>query len=86
MWVDLIINNIFDCILNIIQLTTTNFVEAVNKLKELGKGIQIWSFKISFSKKLKKAAGYRNIHYIDEILDEIEFSKGLTNTTGKNPR
>ena len=51
-----------------------DFVEVVYKLKELGKQIQIWSFKISLSKKLMKAAGYRNVHYIDKILDEIEFS------------
>ena len=50
-----------------------DFIEVVEKLRELGKKIEIWSFKISFSKKLIEVVGEENIHYIDNILDDIEF-------------
>ena len=49
-----------------------DFVEIVKKLKELRKKIDIWSFKISLSRKLIEEAGKENIHYIDDILDEIK--------------
>ena len=52
-----------------------DFVEIVKKLKELGKKIDIWSFKISLSRKLIEEAGKENIHYIDDILDVIEFKE-----------
>ena len=50
-----------------------DFVYLVEKLKEYGKKIEIWSFKKSLSKRLIDAAGKENIHYIDTILDEIEY-------------
>ena len=50
-----------------------DYIKAVEKLKELNKDFEIWSFKISMSKDLLKAAGRKNIRYIDSILDEIEF-------------
>lgn len=50
-----------------------DFVDVIRKLKELGKKIEVWSFKISLSRRLIKEAGKENIHYIDEILDDIEF-------------
>ena len=50
-----------------------DYIKAVEKLKELNKNFEIWSFKISMSRDLLKAAGRKNIRYIDTILDEIEF-------------
>ncbi len=47
-------------------------VEVVNKLKELKKGIEIWSFKESLSHALIRAAGEENVFYIDEILNKIK--------------
>lgn len=49
-----------------------DFVEAIRTLKEYKKRFEIWSFKKSLSKKLKKVVGSNNIHYIDYILDKIE--------------
>ena len=53
-----------------------DFVGLVNTLKESNKRIEIWSFKKSLAKELKDAVGARNVHYIDDILDEIEFKSG----------
>ena len=50
-----------------------DFAYLVENLKEYGKKIEIWSFKRSLSKRLIDAAGKENIHYIDTILDDIEF-------------
>ena len=50
-----------------------DFIDAVKKLKELGKKVEIWSFKISLAQKLIEEAGKENIHYIDRILNDIEF-------------
>ncbi len=50
-----------------------DYIKAVEKLEELNKKVEIWSFKIAMSKDLLEAAGRRNIRYIDSILDEIEF-------------
>lgn len=49
-----------------------DFVEAVRTLKRNKKKLEIWSFKRSLSKKLRKIAGNNNVHYIDYILDKIE--------------
>jgi len=69
--VDLALKNSYDKA--ILVSGDGDFIKAVEKLKELEKKIEIWSFKISMSKKLLKAAGRRNIRYIETILDEIEF-------------
>jgi len=50
-----------------------DFIDVVKKLKEKGITIEIWSFKISLSRKLIKEVGKENIHYIDDILDDIEY-------------
>ena len=47
-------------------------VEVVIRLKELGKGIEIWSFRESLSQALIREAGEENIYYIDDILDKIK--------------
>ena len=51
-----------------------DYIKAVEKLKELNKNFEIWSFKISMSRDLLKVAGRKSIRYIDSILDEIEFN------------
>ena len=52
-----------------------DFVDAVKRLKALKKIFEIWSFRKSLSKLLRKEAGENNIHYIDEILSEISQEK-----------
>ena len=52
-----------------------DFIEVVRKLKELKKEIEIWSFRESLSKHLKKEAGKNNIHFIEQILDQIEYKE-----------
>ncbi|MFX0105002.1 MAG: NYN domain-containing protein [Candidatus Hodarchaeota archaeon] len=51
----------------------SDFLDVVRKLKELKKEIEIWSFKKSTSRALIDEAGHNNVHYIDNILDEIRF-------------
>ncbi|UCD02352.1 MAG: NYN domain-containing protein [Promethearchaeota archaeon] len=51
----------------------SDFLDVVRKLKELKKEIEIWSFKKSISRALIDEAGQDNVHYIDNILDEIRF-------------
>ena len=50
-----------------------DLVEAVRKLRELGKKFEIWSFKKSLSRNLVTEAGEENINYIENILDSVEF-------------
>ncbi len=50
-----------------------DFVDLVDLLALNKKRIEIWSFKKSLSNKLRKAAGSKNVHYIDDILDDIEY-------------
>ena len=50
-----------------------DFVDLIELLEQDNKKIIIWSFKKSLSYKLKMAAGSDNIHYIDDILNDIEF-------------
>lgn len=52
-----------------------DFVLIIKKLKELDKKIEVWSFKKSFSRKLRREAGLGSFQYIDTILDEIEFQE-----------
>ena len=51
----------------------SDFLDVVKKLKELKKEIEIWSFQKSISRALIEEAGFENVHYIDEILDEIRY-------------
>ncbi len=51
----------------------SDFLDVVRKLKELKKEIEIWSFKKSISRSLIEEAGSNNIHYLDDILDDIKF-------------
>ncbi len=50
----------------------SDFLDVVRKLKELKKEIEIWSFKKSISRLLINEAGKENVHYIDNILEEIK--------------
>jgi hypothetical protein len=43
------------------------------KLKMMEKEIEIWGFYRSISNRLIKEAGKENVHYIDEILNEIKY-------------
>ncbi len=54
-----------------------DFVDLVGLLAKDNKKIEIWSFKKSLSYKLKKAAGSENVHYIDDILDDIEYKPDI---------
>jgi len=49
------------------------FVKAVDYLKSLEKVVEVWSFKRSLSRYLIEAVGEENVHYIDDILEEIRF-------------
>jgi len=51
----------------------SDFLDAVRKLNELNKEIEIWSFKKSISRALIDEAGHENVYYIDNILDEIKY-------------
>ena len=48
-----------------------DFVDAVKRLKILKKRFEVWSFRKSLSKLLRKEAGKENIRYIDDILNEV---------------
>ena len=50
-----------------------DFLDAIMKLKMMGKEIEIWGFYRSISNRLIKEAGKENVHYIDEILNEIKY-------------
>lgn len=49
-----------------------DFIEAVRTLKQNKKQLEVWSFRRSLSRKLRKAAGNNNVHYIDYILNDIK--------------
>jgi uncharacterized LabA/DUF88 family protein len=49
-----------------------DFVDAVCKLQQIGKHIEIWSFRGSLSQNLKEKAGKEHIHYLDEIIEKIK--------------
>ncbi|MFX1329776.1 MAG: NYN domain-containing protein [Promethearchaeota archaeon] len=51
----------------------SDFLDVVIKLKELQKEIEIWSFKKSISRALIDEAGQKNVLYIDDILDQIQY-------------
>ncbi|MFX0036765.1 MAG: NYN domain-containing protein [Candidatus Hermodarchaeota archaeon] len=48
-----------------------DFVDAVKKVKELGKQFTVWSFKVSLAQALIDEAGEENVQYIDTILEYI---------------
>ena len=48
------------------------FVGVVKRLKELETKVEIWSFRKSISRALIKEAGVENVHYLDDIIDEIK--------------
>ena len=47
------------------------FVGVVKELKELGVDVEVWSFRISLSKALKNEVGPENVHYFDDVMEEI---------------
>ena len=49
-----------------------DFVPAVEKVKELNKSMEVWSFRYSLANALKEELGKENIHYFDDILGKIE--------------
>jgi uncharacterized LabA/DUF88 family protein len=48
-----------------------DFCGVVSKLHDLGKSIVVWSFKKSMASRLRKAAGEKNVFYIDNIIYDI---------------
>ena len=53
-----------------------DFIEAIKTLKEHKKEIEVWSFRHSLAKELRRETGKENIKYIDDIIEEIELAKG----------
>ena len=51
----------------------SDFVPVVKKLKELKKNVEIWSFKKLLSQQLKELIDPKNLHYLDDVLDQIRF-------------
>jgi uncharacterized LabA/DUF88 family protein len=51
----------------------SDFIDIVTKLRNLEKEIEIWGFYNSISQRLIYEAGKENVHYIDEILNEIKY-------------
>jgi uncharacterized LabA/DUF88 family protein len=49
-----------------------DFVIAVNLLKDMNKGVIVWSWKESLSVQLQDAVGKENVFYIDDIWWEIK--------------
>ena len=49
-----------------------DFVPVVKKVKEMGKEMEVWAFKYSLANALIEETGVDNIHYIDDILNEIK--------------
>jgi len=49
-----------------------DFVPVVKKVKELGKKIEIWSFRKLLSENLKMEAGKENCYFMDSILNRIK--------------
>ena len=52
----------------------SDFVPVVKKLMELNIRAEIWAFKHLFSEQLKDVARDKNVFYLDDILEKIEFS------------
>jgi uncharacterized LabA/DUF88 family protein len=50
-----------------------DFVPVLKKLKELGKNIEVWSFKDLLSTQIKDEFGEDNCFYIDDVLDKLAF-------------
>ncbi len=49
-----------------------DFVPVIKKLKELGKGVELWAFRYSLANALKEKVGESNIHYLDDYLSKIQ--------------
>ena len=49
-----------------------DFVPIVKKVKELDKNVEIWAFKYSLANALRDTLEPINIHYLDDILNEIK--------------
>ena len=49
-----------------------DFVIAVNVLKDMNKGVIVWSWRKSLSSQLKETVGEENVFYIDDIWEKIK--------------
>jgi uncharacterized protein (TIGR00288 family) len=49
-----------------------DFVPIIRKIRELGKNVEIWAFKYSLAKAISDELPYSNIHYLDDILNELK--------------
>ena len=52
-----------------------DFIDAVIKIKKMGKRVNVWSFERSLSNQLREVAGEGNVHFIDGVLEEITVLK-----------
>ena len=48
-----------------------DFVPILKKIRELEKVVEIWAFKYSLAKAISEELDQCNIHYLDEILNEL---------------
>ncbi|MFX1436374.1 MAG: NYN domain-containing protein [Promethearchaeota archaeon] len=48
-----------------------DFVPVIKKIKELGKNVEIWAFRYSLANALKEELNQKNIHYIDDIMNQL---------------
>jgi uncharacterized LabA/DUF88 family protein len=58
------------------------FVEAIKMLKKLNKQIEVWSFRNSLSRALIWEVGRENVHYLDDVIDEIALKDGKSKNEG----
>ena len=58
------------------------FVEAIKMLKKLKKDVEVWSFRNSLSKALFWEVGQEKVHYLDDILEEIELKDDISESEG----
>jgi len=47
-----------------------DFIPAIEKIKEFNKKFEVWAFKNSLSRYIRKIAA-KNINYLDDILQDI---------------
>jgi uncharacterized LabA/DUF88 family protein len=48
-----------------------DFVPVIKKVNELNKKVEIWAFKYSLANIIKEELDQRNIHYLDDILNQL---------------
>ena len=72
--VDLAIEDAYD--VAILVSGDADFIDAVIRIKRMGKKVKIWSFERSLSNDLRETVGRENAYSIDTVSDQIIISKG----------